>query len=80
MIYRFWHVVHAGGYRFEVRHGDDTFDVDEQNRTCTCRLWQVSGLPCPHAIAVIFKVNKRPEDYVTGWFRSKHYINAYDTS
>nr|GEW30955.1 pentatricopeptide repeat-containing protein [Tanacetum cinerariifolium] len=61
---RFWHVIPTGGNLFEVRKGSQAFRVDEEYRTCTCRLWKLSGLPCAHAIAVIFKLNKRVEDYI----------------
>ncbi|GKC62108.1 pentatricopeptide repeat-containing protein [Tanacetum coccineum] len=62
--HRFWHVIPTGGNLFEVRNGSEAFIVDEKHRTCTCRLWQLSGLPCAYAIAVIFKLYKRAGDYV----------------
>ncbi|GKD79971.1 pentatricopeptide repeat-containing protein [Tanacetum coccineum] len=75
--HRFWHVIPTGGNLFEVRNGSEAFTVDEKHRTCTCRLWQLSGLPCAHAIAVIFKLNKRMEDYVLGGFRKNSFYYAY---
>ncbi|GJT77517.1 pentatricopeptide repeat-containing protein [Tanacetum coccineum] len=72
-----WHVIPAGGNLFEVRNGTEAFKVNEQLRTCGCRMWQLSGLPCPHAIAVLFKLNKRPEDYVPACFRKGTYYEAY---
>nr|GEV44262.1 hypothetical protein [Tanacetum cinerariifolium] len=54
---------------FEVKNKNEAFKVNEQLRTCGCRMWQLLGLPCPHAIAVLFKINKRPEDYVVACFR-----------
>ncbi|GJS41416.1 pentatricopeptide repeat-containing protein [Tanacetum coccineum] len=71
------HVIPAGGNLFEVRNGSETFKVDEHNRTCTCRMWQLSGLPCPHSIVVIFKINKRAEDYIPNCFRKDAYFKAY---
>ncbi|GJX69214.1 pentatricopeptide repeat-containing protein, partial [Tanacetum coccineum] len=41
--HRFWHVITTGGNLFEVRNGSEAFIVDEKHRTCTCRLWQLSG-------------------------------------
>nr|GEX59711.1 pentatricopeptide repeat-containing protein [Tanacetum cinerariifolium] len=66
---RLWHVRHAGGNLFKVRNRTEAFKVNEQLRTCGCRMWQLLGLPCPHAIIVLFKLNKRPEDYVLTCFR-----------
>ncbi|GKB09938.1 hypothetical protein Tco_0843861 [Tanacetum coccineum] len=39
--HRFWHVIHDGWNIFEVRNGSEVFRVDEQQRTCTCRMWQL---------------------------------------
>nr|GEW64788.1 multidrug resistance-associated protein 5 [Tanacetum cinerariifolium] len=49
---RFWHVIRAGGNFFEVRSRSEGFIVDEGKRTCSCRLWQLSGIPCVHATKV----------------------------
>nr|GEU65466.1 hypothetical protein [Tanacetum cinerariifolium] len=40
--HRFWHVIRAGGNIFEVRNGSKAFRVDEQQRTCRCRMWQLT--------------------------------------
>ncbi|GKA04612.1 pentatricopeptide repeat-containing protein [Tanacetum coccineum] len=61
--HRFWHVIPTGGNLFDVKNGSQAFRVHEEHRTCTCRLWHLSGLPCAHAIAVIFKLNRRVKDY-----------------
>ncbi|GJW97050.1 pentatricopeptide repeat-containing protein, partial [Tanacetum coccineum] len=76
-LHRFWHVIPTGGQLFEVRNGSQAFGVDEKRRTCTCRLWQLSGLPCPHAIAVIFKLNRRAEEYVPTCFRKQSFHDSY---
>ena len=77
-ICRFWHVTPAGGNSYEVRNGYEAFRVDEHLRTCSCRMWQLSCLACPHAIAVLFKINKRPEDYVPACFRKDMYYQSYN--
>nr|GEW16300.1 pentatricopeptide repeat-containing protein [Tanacetum cinerariifolium] len=74
---RFWHVILSGGNKFEVMRGSDAFKVDEKAKTCSCRMWQLLGLPCAHAIACIFKLNKMVEDYVSECFRKDMYIKAY---
>ncbi|GJY37347.1 pentatricopeptide repeat-containing protein [Tanacetum coccineum] len=74
---RFWHVIPAGGNLFEVRNGSHAYSIDEQHRTCSCRMWQLSGLPCSHAIAVIFKLNRRAEEYVPDCFRKRMFHDAY---
>ncbi|GKD60840.1 multidrug resistance-associated protein 5, partial [Tanacetum coccineum] len=46
---KFWHVIPTGGNLFEVRSESEGFTTDEGKRTCSCRMWQLSGLPCVHA-------------------------------
>ncbi|KAJ9548999.1 hypothetical protein OSB04_021542 [Centaurea solstitialis] len=75
---RFWRVIPGGGSLFEVRMGNDAFTVNEENRTCTCRMWQLSGLPCHHAVAALFYIHKQPEEYVATWFRKDMYKVAYN--
>ncbi|GJX23373.1 mutator type transposase [Tanacetum coccineum] len=44
--------------------------VNLANRSCTCRKWEVSGIPCKHAVSCIFNMNYNgmqvglPEDWV----------------
>ncbi|GJZ80451.1 hypothetical protein Tco_0645445 [Tanacetum coccineum] len=40
----FWHVIPAGGNLFEVRNGSQAYSIDEQHRTCSCKMWQLSVL------------------------------------
>ena len=41
------------------------FVVNLSERTCTCRAWQGSGIPCKHAIAYITSIpGAHLEDYV----------------
>ncbi|GKB12826.1 pentatricopeptide repeat-containing protein [Tanacetum coccineum] len=74
---RFWHVIPCGENKFEVRRGCDAFKDDEVARTCSCRMWQLSGLPCRHGKACIFKLNKMVEAYVPASFRKDMYFQAY---
>ncbi|GKE54014.1 multidrug resistance-associated protein 5, partial [Tanacetum coccineum] len=73
----FWHVIHIGGESFEVRSGSDALKVDLSTRACSCRMWQLFGLPCVHVISAIFKINKMPEEYVPNWFMKHLYYATY---
>ncbi|GKB43840.1 hypothetical protein Tco_0888782, partial [Tanacetum coccineum] len=73
----FWHVIPAGRNLFEVRSGSEGFTVDEGKRTCTCRMWQLSGLHCVQVTLVIFLINRVPESYVPTWFEIDMYFVAY---
>ncbi|GJZ30287.1 multidrug resistance-associated protein 5 [Tanacetum coccineum] len=73
---RFWHVIPAGGDLYEVRSRSEGFTVDEGKRTCSCRMWQLSGLPCV-ATKVTFLINRVLESYVPAWFEIDMYFVAY---
>ena len=56
--FRFWMVIHSQGSVFEARFNYESFKVDLEARTCTCRLWDLSGIPCVHANVVINYIHK----------------------
>ncbi|GKC63178.1 multidrug resistance-associated protein 5, partial [Tanacetum coccineum] len=57
----FWHVIPTGGKLFEVRSGSEGFIVDEGKRTCSCRMWQLSGLPCVHGTKSMYSTILPPK-------------------
>ncbi|KAK1258013.1 hypothetical protein QJS04_geneDACA012721 [Acorus gramineus] len=52
---------------FEVR-GRRNEAVNLIERTCTCRRWQVYGLPCVHACAAVWKINGSIHEYCSHYF------------
>ncbi|KAM0891124.1 hypothetical protein ACQ4PT_026581 [Festuca glaucescens] len=57
--------------------GDQIHAVDLAARTCGCRRWDVTGLPCNHACSAIIKAKQKPEDYVSKFFKKPMYIEAF---
>jgi hypothetical protein len=47
---------------FEVKHEKNRYKIDIEQRTCPCRYWQISGIPCCHAISAVYIMSKDPED------------------
>nr|GEX38110.1 transposase, MuDR, plant [Tanacetum cinerariifolium] len=64
--------------RFEVRNGYERFKVDERSRTCSCRGWQLFGIPCEHGIVAIYFLHKDPKNYVFDWYNKGVFINSYN--
>jgi hypothetical protein len=55
--------------------------VDLQERTCTCRRWQVTGLPCTHALCIITSIRGyNIEDYVHEYYSVAKFKKAYEKS
>jgi len=46
LAYSKWSVVWGGGPKFEVQKYLFAFKVDLDEKTCSCRCWQLTGIPC----------------------------------
>jgi hypothetical protein len=53
------------------------FTVDLKTNTCSCRYWQVFGIPCAHACAALFKMTEEPNNYVHMCFSIEAYKRTY---
>ncbi|XP_078436600.1 uncharacterized protein LOC144707369 [Wolffia australiana] len=68
---------HAGKYQFEVTDLGSRFVVDLLRRTCSCRYWEIRGIPCPHAITCIHWIKEDPVIFVSEWLKKDVYQLAY---
>jgi len=71
------HAISNGADRFEVNHWDNRFTVDLQARECSCRYWQLSGLPCCHAISCIFYNTNVLDDYIASCYHINEFNKTY---
>ncbi|CAH9128113.1 unnamed protein product, partial [Cuscuta epithymum] len=62
---------------FQVSHYLDTLTVNLDTKICTCRKWDLSGIPCCHALACIFFLNASPKDYVDDCYKREAYLKIY---
>ncbi|XP_074266258.1 uncharacterized protein LOC141588730 [Silene latifolia] len=70
----------SGNGRFEVRDGQFYFPVSLFLRTCLCGVWQISDIPCKHAIRAILEAGRDPTNYVSDWFSVRRYKETYELS
>lgn len=54
---------------FRVTNGIERYYVNLKEGTCAFRKWNLSDIPCSHAISYIWHNKKRPEEYI-----SEHYM------
>ncbi|GKA37526.1 splicing factor [Tanacetum coccineum] len=47
----FWLVFPSAFQEVEVRRCDEDYGVNLNTRKCSCRMWELSGTPCVHAVA-----------------------------
>jgi hypothetical protein len=66
------------GNRYEVHSMDTKVDVNLETYTCSCRAWQLTGMPCRHAISAIALKNAHPENYVHAWLTMGAYKSTYE--
>ncbi|KAF8387629.1 hypothetical protein HHK36_026282 [Tetracentron sinense] len=72
-------VLFSPGSTFEVR-GDSIDVVDIDNWDCSCKGWQLAGLPCCHAIAVLECVGRISYDHCSRYYTTELYRLTYSES
>ncbi|KAK9204559.1 hypothetical protein WN943_014821 [Citrus x changshan-huyou] len=65
-----------GGYSFDEENGLSQMCL-RQDGTCECGMWQVSGVPCKHAVAAILHKGGQPEDYVHHYLTKESFMMTY---
>lgn len=65
--------------QYQVKgESNNQWAVDLTAKTCTCRRWDLNGIPCQHAIAAIYAKEHDPTYYVDYWYSQTKYIDAYE--
>ncbi|KAK2656601.1 hypothetical protein Ddye_009653 [Dipteronia dyeriana] len=72
-------VIHGRGRWYEtIDQGGVKFLVNTDDATCDCGMWQMTGLPCKHAIALLM-YNREHAHHRVHWYYSKQaWKMAYD--
>ncbi|XP_058776132.1 uncharacterized protein LOC131650439 [Vicia villosa] len=66
---------------FEVRHIEhqgDIFGVNLKDHDCSCRKWQLTGLPCVHALSAMKSRSLTFDDYIPEIYKKARYISVYE--
>ena len=77
----FWTPTWTGdsdGCRYEVKCNNMQLDVNLSAHTCSCRAWQLTGMPCKHAIAAIAFKCEEAENYCHAWLTMSAYRSTYE--
>ncbi|XP_047331185.1 uncharacterized protein LOC124934712 [Impatiens glandulifera] len=74
---RFYTVNPLNRFEFHVNDGQHDFQVDLQTRTCTYRVFDLSGLPCKHALAAARSRKTIPYEYYSRFFTTEAWCMAY---
>ncbi|CAI0432777.1 unnamed protein product [Linum tenue] len=77
---RICRIVTCGNHEYEVNHGDERYKLRLGAETCSCRAWDLSGIPCPHAITCLVYEGKDPVDYISNWYSVAKYNATYSNT
>ncbi|KAL3729745.1 hypothetical protein ACJRO7_026825 [Eucalyptus globulus] len=55
----------------------EKYVVDVFKRDCSCRRWQLTGIPCPHAIYALNYKQDDAYDYLDECYRKAKFLAAY---
>ena len=67
----------AGSFLYEVGSQYEGHVVDLVKKTCSCRSWDLNGIPCKHAITAIYTNIETPEDYTHLCYFKETYMEIY---
>ncbi|KAH1089712.1 hypothetical protein J1N35_016969 [Gossypium stocksii] len=70
--------LHTGGDKYQVECGPgNQHVVDLVQNSCSCRNWDLTGIPCIHALAIIYVKDEFPESYVETWYTKQTQQQIY---
>ncbi|XP_059306282.1 uncharacterized protein LOC132057682 [Lycium ferocissimum] len=61
----------------EIKEYEYRFIVHLWNKTCTCRLWQLRGIPCQHAICAFYHLGDEPYNHMEHWYINETFMKVY---
>ncbi|WOL11106.1 transcription factor interactor and regulator CCHC(Zn) family [Canna indica] len=64
--------------KFEVQELDRSYVVNLFTRTCSCRYWDICGIPCKHVISCIIWLKEDPDQYVDNYYKREAYMKTYE--
>ncbi|XP_063936990.1 uncharacterized protein LOC135147691 isoform X2 [Daucus carota subsp. sativus] len=62
---------------YEIHEGTSQFPLSLNSKICSCGAWQLSGIPCRHAIRAMLHAKIDPHKVVSTWYSVKTYKQAY---
>ncbi|XP_073119764.1 uncharacterized protein [Henckelia pumila] len=70
----------ADEMHFQISGPRNQHSVDLSKMSCSCRRWEMTGIPCPHAICAMWCKRENPEAYVHRYYSIEAYKRCYARS
>ena len=77
---REWRASWDGAGSYLVKSGTRAVTVDLEKRKCDCRIFDLKGIPCAHAVAAIHDRRMQPADFVSEYYKRERYLASYNFS
>lgn len=72
-------LIPASKQEFQVLEGARKFAVDLSKRSCTCGEWEISGMPCKHAVLCVGYTRGNLEELCDDCYTVAKYLKAYSS-
>ena len=66
----------SGRFKYEVDNYYERHVVDLTKKECTCRIWDLTGIPCKHGVAAIYKNLEHLENYLHDCYLKETYLDV----
>ncbi|XVE50629.1 hypothetical protein DITRI_Ditri01bG0178800 [Diplodiscus trichospermus] len=63
---------------YEIGEGDDKHTVILNKQLGTCRAWDLTRIPYPHAICALYHSKKNPNSYISKFYHKSSYLAVYE--
>ena len=67
----------VGQRKYKVDYFSTQAAMNLAEKTCTCRVWDITGIPCKHAISAIFANRELPKASMDKFFLKDTYLTVY---
>ncbi|XP_015965270.3 uncharacterized protein LOC107489002 [Arachis duranensis] len=74
-----WRPYWSAAQTYEFVNGLSKFAVDLSAHECSCSKWQLSGIPCTHAISCINYKGLDIDGFVDDCYKKPAYVKCYDS-
>ncbi|XP_055826507.1 uncharacterized protein LOC129894936 [Solanum dulcamara] len=62
---------------FEIGEEEYRHIVNLTDRVCSCRTWQLRGIPCQHVVSALCHIGQELEPLVEHWYKKDTLLKAY---
>ena len=69
----------SGSFMYEVDNEKERHVVDLVGKTCSCRAWDLTRIPCKHGVATIFMNREKSENYIHSCYYKDAFVETYKT-